>query len=97
MDANCAHEITDTSDETLQFISDLIHVSRTDEQMIYREAEIDELWRLLDFTRASASGDTARALAAKISVVMEVHDMLEETSNAQRAAQRLRGLAAHRA
>jgi hypothetical protein len=86
MNANHSHEISDTSDETLQFISDLIAVSRTAEHMIYREAEIDELWRLLRGTHASA---------ATLAVVMEVHDMLEDSTNAGDAAVRLRGLIAN--
>jgi hypothetical protein len=84
MDANCCHDIDDTSDETLRILSDLIEVSRTDEQMIYREAEIDELWRLLRSTKASA---------ATIATVMKVHDLLEQPGNAREAAKRLRALA----
>ena len=97
MDANCAHEISDTSDETLRVLSDLIEVSRTEEQMVYRESEIDELWRLLDAHRAAASGDAAAALAVRIGVVMEVHDLLEQPANARDAAERLRALVGHSA
>jgi hypothetical protein len=83
MNVNHCHDIGNASDETLRFLSDLIEVSRSDEQLVYREAEIDELWRLLRHSNADA---------AAIATVMEVHDLLEDAGNAKMAAGKLRGL-----
>jgi hypothetical protein len=93
MNVNDCHVIKDVSDEMFTFLSDLIEASRIDEHMVYREAELDELWRMLHTERAIASGMLAKQLSIKIDIVTEVHDMIGQSANmavALAAADRLR-------
>ena len=96
MDVNCFHEVEDASPETIELLADLIEASRTDEQMVYREAELDELWRWIGTGASVASADRRDAVLAE---VVAIHDLIEEPENARVAAGRLRAIAvaaAHR-
>jgi hypothetical protein len=81
------HPIEDLSKATILALSDRIARSTSEEQFIYRECEIDELWRLLGPAHAPNDDVALRA------VVMEVHDLVGVDGDPKRAAARLRELA----
>ena len=87
MDLDQLHPIEDLSRRTLMELSERIARSRTEEQFVYRECEIDEVWRLLG--PAHAPGDNVALRAA----VMEVHDLVGVDGDPRRAAERLRAIA----
>jgi hypothetical protein len=69
--------------------------TRTAEQLIYREAELDETWRLVDGARrdvAKHSGSTelADVLQALLQAVHKVHDLVGDDDDAASAANELR-------
>lgn len=86
MDLDQLHPVEDLSRRTLLDLSDRIAASTTEEQMVYRECEVDELWRLLG--PAHAPEDNAPLRAA----VMEVHDLIGVDGDVRRAAERLRSI-----
>lgn len=89
------HAIPDMSRPVMLQLIERIKKSRTDEQLVYRESEIDEVWLLLDAAIAEArwaggkSAEIARLEAFK-SAVMEVHDLIAVDRNVVTAAARLR-------
>jgi hypothetical protein len=87
VDLDQLHPIEDLSRETMLDLSDRIAASRTEEQLVYRECEVDELWRLLG--PAHAPGDNAALRAA----VMEVHDLIGVDADVRKAANLLRAIA----
>lgn len=87
MDLDQLHLVEDLSRRTLLDLSDRIAASKTEEQLVYRECEVDELWRLLG--PAHAAGDNTSLRAA----VMEVHDLIGVDADVQKAAERLRSVA----
>ena len=97
MNVNDCHTVEDSSDETVRILGDLIESSRSDEQMVYRETELDELWRLLIAEQSIADPALAEQISAKIDLVMEVHDMVALPASdaiGPAAAARLRTLVA---
>jgi hypothetical protein len=89
------HPIPDMSRAVMLQLIERIKRSRTDEQLVYREAELDELWMLLDAAISEArwaggkSAEIARMEAFKV-VVMEVHDLVAVERDVGTAAARLR-------
>jgi hypothetical protein len=89
------HPIPDMSRPVMLQLIERIKKSRTDEQLVYRESEIDELWMLLDAAISEArwvggkSAEIARMEAFK-AVVMEVHDLVAVERDVGAAATRLR-------
>jgi hypothetical protein len=94
MDLDTCNALPDASPATLSAVADLIAASRSEEQMVYREIELDEVWRLL--LAEQALGGDAVALDHRIAAVHEIHDMIAvpaDPSVAAAAAARLRALA----
>jgi hypothetical protein len=87
MELDRLHPVEDLSRRTLLDLSARIAASTTEEQLVYRECEVDELWRLLG--PAHAAGDNLPLREA----VMEVHDLIGVDGDVQRAAARLRSIA----
>jgi hypothetical protein len=93
------HDILDCSPETLDFLAQRIEDSRRDDmRLIYRETEIDELWRWVDV----GLGQSEHLRAAQTTVsqwrsfkaeVMRIHDMVGIDTDLAAAAQDLRSLA----
>jgi hypothetical protein len=83
------HMIDDLEPGTIMALARRIEYSTTQEQLIYRESEIDELWRLLGLTNAKTPDEVHR-LSALRDAVMEVHDMVGVDENTTGAATRLR-------
>lgn len=87
VDLDQLHPIEDLTRRTLLDLADRIAASKTEEQLVYRECEVDELWRLLG--PAHAAGDNRDLRDA----VMEVHDLIGVDADVRKAADRLRSIA----
>ena len=89
------HVINDFSPATLLQLSARIERSTSEEQKIYRESELDEVWRLVDGELDSArrnllpAAEIARIEQLK-SVTMEVHDLVGVDGDIKTAATKLR-------
>lgn len=99
IDPNDLSDIQDYSAATLRAQIERLLVSSTPEQLIYRECELDEIWRFIDLEIASlkASGGAASELASltrQRDIVMQAHDLVGVNADANTAAQRLRELIA---
>lgn len=94
MDVNCYHELSDGSPETIGLVADLIEASRTDEHMVYREAELDEVWRWIGAGHTGSLTMPPELRDATLAEIVAIHDMLEDPGNARPAAERLRALIA---
>jgi hypothetical protein len=92
MDLDTCNAVPDASDATLRTLAGLIAASTTEEHMVYRETELDEVWRLLKTQR---DADPA-ALDERAAAVHDIHDMIAVTVDpavTAAAAARLRALA----
>jgi hypothetical protein len=83
MQLDQAHPISDLSAQTLAQLVTRIELSRTEAQFVYRECELDEVWRLLDAPDAPAS-------AALRDAVERAHDLVGMEGKPAEAAQALR-------
>jgi hypothetical protein len=97
IDPDEIHEIDDFSSATLQAQVDRLLASSSAEHLIYRESELDEIWRLLDLEIASGRADGAPVadlapLESMRASVMQAHDLVGNDGNLHGAAQRLRNL-----
>lgn len=95
MDTDQVNEIEDLSDDTINSLVQRIERSNAVEQLIYRESEIDELWRLLGGVNpaanvAEANGANPERIRALRAVIMEVHDLIGVDENPAAAAAKLR-------
>lgn len=89
--------VSDFSPATLELLSYRIAQSCGYEQLVYREVELDEAWRLLDSSiadarRTGAQTDEITRLEQLRDGVVEAHDMLSDPAATQRAAARLRSV-----
>jgi len=85
--------IENFSDLTIQMLADRLQRSTTVEQHIYRESEMDELWRLLDIAVRSGDPDGVRSaarLAAMRDAVHRAHDLVGMDGKPKEAAEALR-------
>jgi hypothetical protein len=90
MELDSVHPINDLSLRTLIDLSERIARSTSEEHLVYRESEIDEVWRLLGPSHAAASEDERTAALRR--VIMEVHDLVGVDSNPTAAAAKLRSV-----
>lgn len=92
MDLDTILPVSNTSDLTIQTLVDRLQRSRSDEQFIYRESELDELWRLVDVAIGSA-GDDARSdeqLRQMRDAIHRAHDLIGMDGKPLEAAAALR-------
>ncbi len=94
IDPNEVCDIQDYSAATLGAEVERLLASSTPEQLIYRECELDEMWRLIDLDIASlkVSGGAASELAELErlrDIVMQAHDLVGVSADTAAAAQRL--------
>jgi hypothetical protein len=91
MDLDSLHPIPEVSRRTLEELILRIERSQTPEQLVYRECEIDEVWRLLgpniSDLRLPTPGLQADALKR---AVLEAHDLVGVDGNVAAAAAVLR-------
>lgn len=95
MDLDDIHAVDDLSELALQAMVDRLERSTTAEQFIYRETELDEMWRLVDIRLMNAQRDQHpdRMLFAKVKAgIMEAHDLVGMESEPVKAAVALRGV-----
>jgi hypothetical protein len=81
------------SDLTIQTLADRLQRTRTAEQCIYRETELDEVWRLLDIAVRSGDPDGLRdneTLRMMRDAVHRAHDLVGMDSKPADAAAALR-------
>lgn len=80
----------DFSPGTLQSIVDLLQVSTRFEHFVYREMELDEVWRLVEAAhKYETDQKQITRLRRLLDVVAEAHDLVGE-GQADEAARRLR-------
>jgi uncharacterized protein (UPF0548 family) len=92
------HDVLDCGSATLRTLADRIEASSEDMALIYRETEIDELWRWVDVGLGQAEYLRAaptqiahwRALKAE---VMRIHDLVGIDLDTDAAVASLRALA----
>ncbi|WP_028228535.1 hypothetical protein [Paraburkholderia ferrariae] len=91
MNVDDLHSIEDYSSETLRELIRRVERSHKLEQMIYRESELDEVWRLLDSDIVAASHNSAAAqdLVTLRKLIIEAHDLIGNDSNTVDARERL--------
>jgi len=98
MDLEDAMDVEGFDAATLLAIAERIELSRRPEHLIYRESELDEVWRLLDLTlcaeRETMPGEVRDALVLLRAQVVEAHDLIGIDSQPAAAARRLREAAA---
>jgi hypothetical protein len=97
MDADGLNEIADYSPVTLQMLADTIAKSRGAEQLIYRECELDELWRLLDIEIEALQRDASPSVVQLNRLrddVMKAHDLIGIDGDSAAAASCVRAAAA---
>jgi hypothetical protein len=87
-------ELSDYSMQTLAYLKQRIERSAGVEQFVYREVELDVVWRLIDCAVAEAQHrnalqDDIGALEALRAAVMDAHDLLGNGFAASEAADRL--------
>ena len=87
------HDIDDWSQITIWSLIDRILRSDGFSHSIYRETELDELWRILDIASATAvregDADAPRLLQLK-ATAMQAHDLIGIEGNLAGAAEVLR-------
>jgi hypothetical protein len=99
IDPNAVCDIQDYAAETLAGEIERLLASSGPEHLIYRECELDEIWRLIDLDVASlrASGGPAAEVARLERLrgsIMQAHDLVGVAGDPAAAAQQLRGLLA---
>lgn len=83
MDLDTLHSVEDLSPETLSALASRIAASATVEQLVYRECELDEAWRL--------AADPTGAIDPKLrSAVQRAHDIVGVCDEPSEAAAALR-------
>lgn len=95
MDLDDINPVENFSDLTIQSIADRLHRTRTAEQCIYREVELDELWRLIDIAVRSGDPDGLRnqsTLRTMRDLVHRAHDLVGMEGKPREAATLLRQL-----
>lgn len=83
------------SDLTIHMLADRMQRSSTLEQCIYRESEMDELWRLLDIAVRAGDPDALRdedSLRRMRDAVHRAHDLAGMDGKPKEAAEVLRSL-----
>ena len=95
MDPDCVRAVEDYSAETILALSAVLDRSTTREHLVYREAELDDLWRIID-TALTASRRDSRAAALSerlqrlLALTIEAHDLVGSAELPREAAARLR-------
>ncbi len=91
MDLDSVHPIPEVSRDTLEELIRRIERSRTPEQLVYRECEIDEVWRLLGPNLPSVQLPTPGLQPDALKrAVLEAHDLVGVDGDVTAAAAVLR-------
>ncbi len=87
--------VTSFSDLAIQTLIDRLQRSHSAEHCIYREVELDELWRLIDIATNAVDANGLRnkaRLCAMRDAVHNAHDLVGRDNRPMDAADVLRGL-----
>jgi len=87
------HDIDDYAPITLRAMIDRLERSTTEEQFIYRETELDEMWRVVDIRLIQAEGREHQDLLTLKAAIMRAHDLVGMESKPLDAAWQLRPFA----
>lgn len=90
------HDVLDCSAPTLRALAARIDASDTEMRLVYRETELDELWRWAEVALAQMQRDGAAAQRYWTDVrdeVMRIHDLVGIETDRIGASQALRALA----
>lgn len=92
------HDILDCSAPTLRALAARIEASDTEMRLVYRETELDELWRWAEVALAQVLRNRAAAprrahWTAVREEVMRIHDLVGIETDRAGASQALRALA----
>ncbi len=93
MDLDDILPIENFSDLTIQNLADRMQRSNSFEQYVYRESEMDELWRLLDVAVRTGDPDGLRSeekLRMMRDIVHKAHDLVGMEGKPKEAAETLR-------
>lgn len=93
MDLDDIMPVGTISDPTIQLLADRLQRTRTPEQCIYRESELDELWRLVDIALRAGDPDGVRdetQLRHMRDIVHRAHDLVGRDGKPKEAAAVLR-------
>jgi hypothetical protein len=95
MSPDDVYQVEDYSPGTFEALSDALERSTSREHFVYREAELDDLWRILDTALARARRDTRERERAKRierlqAIAMEAHDLVGADERPREAAALLR-------
>lgn len=93
MDLDTILPVDSISDITIQTLVDRIQRSSSDEQFIYRESELDELWRLVDVALGGGDVDNSRdpeQLRQMRDAIHRAHDLVGMDGKPLEAAATLR-------
>ena len=93
------HAVEDHSRATILALSEALEQSTSREQFVYREAELDDLWRIVSTALDLARNDTRRRdetaqLTDLLAVVQAAHDRVGSDENPRAAAALLRSATA---
>lgn len=93
MDLDDVMPVENFSDLTIQALAERLARSRTAEQCIYRESELDELWRLVDVAVRDGDPDSLRdseKLRQMRNAIHRAHDLAGMDHKPKEAAEVLR-------
>ena len=84
------HDVDDYFEVTIQAMIDRLERSTSHEQFVYRETELDEMWRVVDIELKQArSGDQERLNELR-AIIMHAHDLVGVEGEPLKAADVLR-------
>lgn len=90
MDLDDVADVRDFSRATFEMLAQRAERSTTEAHLVYRETELDELWRLLDLSIRTVNAQEAAALTQLRGIVMTAHDLVGVDGNLREAARTLR-------
>ena len=93
MDLDDIIPVENFSDLTIQVLIDRLVRTKSAEQCIYRESELDELWRLIDIAARAGDPDGLRdaaTLRRMRDAVHKAHDLVGMENKPKDAAEALR-------
>lgn len=86
------HDVDDYSEITIRAMIDRLERSTTPEHFVYRETELDEMWRVVDLRLAQAGESERRQLVPLKAAIMRAHDLVGMDDKPLEAADALRRL-----
>lgn len=88
------HDVDDYSEITVRAMIERLRRSYSPEHFIYRETELDEMWRVVDMALRRAAGDAAAVahLSSVRAAIMRSHDLVGVDGQPAAAARALEAI-----